>query len=94
MSGVRPVDRGVWVLDKYFVIARRRASVRMTILRFGDGLLFYSPVEMSGEERTAVEALGPVHAIVAPNLYHHLFLRAAIEAWPDARVLVPDGLGV
>ena len=92
MAGVRSVDRGIWVLDKYFVIAGCRASVRMTILRVGDGLLLYSPVEMTDEERAAVDALGPVRAIVAPNLYHHLFLRAALEAWPDAPVFVPDGL--
>lgn len=92
LSAIRSVDHGLWVLDKHFVITGCRASVRMTILRVGDGLMLYSPVEMTGDERAAVNALGTVHAIVAPNLYHHLFLRAAVEAWPAARVFVPEGL--
>ena len=44
------------------------------------------------QDIAAIRALGPVAAIVAPNLYHHLHLRDAIAAFPDARVFVPEGL--
>jgi hypothetical protein len=33
-----------------------------------------------------------VAALVAPNRFHHLFLKDAAEAWPQARVMVAPGL--
>lgn len=90
--GLKSVDSDLWVFDNFFTLAGCRASVRMTIVKTENGLILYSPEEMDGGQRAAVDALGTVHSIVVPNLYHHLFLRAAIEAWPEARIWIPEGL--
>jgi hypothetical protein len=69
-----------------------RASVRMSVVAGDDGLVLYSPVALDESTVREIAALGPVAAIVAPNLYHHLFLRPAAAAVRAARVFVPEGL--
>jgi hypothetical protein len=64
----------------------------MTVLETVEGLIIHSPVAMAPHELAVIAALGEVHAIVAPNLFHHMFLRDCIAAFPSARVLIPEGL--
>jgi hypothetical protein len=42
--------------------------------------------------RAAIESLGPVRGLVAPNLLHHMFLAENIAAFPQARVYAAPGL--
>jgi hypothetical protein len=51
-----------------------------------------SPVALTEELASAVEAVGPVRHIVSPNKIHHLFLAEWVERWPDARLYAPPGL--
>jgi len=83
---------GLWCLNSHFHSPVFRGSARMSVVRGDEGVVLYSPVTLEPEDRRALEALGPVAAIMAPNLYHHAFLRAAAEAFPGARVFVPEGL--
>lgn len=89
---LQPIDTGLWCLPGHFRSALFRGSTRMTVLQGDGGLLLHSPVALTAEDMSAIEALGPVAAILAPNTYHHLHLRAAAEAFPNARVFVPEGL--
>ena len=58
----------------------------MTIIRLNDGNLFlHSPVKLDSELKRALNALGPVGAVVAPNRAHHLFVRDYIESYPQAK---------
>jgi hypothetical protein len=47
---------------------------------------------MDGSLRAAIDALGSVHTIVAPNLLHQRWLGDAKQHYPDAQVLAPSGL--
>jgi hypothetical protein len=68
-------------------------GARMTVLGLEDGgLLLHSPVPLEDGDRAAIRALGPVRAIVAPNLWHHLFVGPAAEAFPDAERWAAPGL--
>jgi hypothetical protein len=70
-----------------------KLTATMTVLRLGDGsLLLYSPVAMTPERRAAVEALGRVAHLYAPNTYHHLAIGAWAAAFPSARLHAPAGL--
>ena len=60
---------------------------RMVVIRLSDGaLLIWSPTAFSDDLRTAVDQLGPVRHLVAPNSLHHRFLGEWHQAYPDAKL--------
>jgi hypothetical protein len=64
-----------------------------TVLGLADrSLLVYSPIPFTDQQAAAIDALGDVSHIVAPNLYHHLHARAAKERWPRAQLHGAPGL--
>lgn len=66
---------------------------RMTIIRLPDGGLWvHSPVACAPDLVAAVEALGPVTAIVAPNSFHYTHLADWTRAFPQAAVFGLEGL--
>jgi hypothetical protein len=66
---------------------------RMTIIRLPDcGLWVHSPVACTPALVAAVSALGPVCAIIAPNLFHYTHLGDWARAFPQARVRALPGL--
>lgn len=65
---------------------------RMLALRLDDHLALWSPVPMTAEVSDAIERIAPVRYIIAPNNYHHLYLRPAMERFPDAEVWAAPGL--
>jgi hypothetical protein len=66
---------------------------RMTIIRLPDGgLWLHSPVACAPELVSAVTALGPVAAIIAPNAFHYTHLADWVRAFPDAAVHGVAGL--
>ncbi len=61
---------------------------RATIMRLSDGgLVVHSPLRVDDETARAIDALGEVRFLVAPNSLHWMFLKAAKERWTRARVL-------
>jgi hypothetical protein len=70
-----------------------RLPARATLLRARDGgLVLHSPVPVSDEDAHAIGAVGEVTTIVAPSIYHWLFVEAAKKRWPSARVLAAPGI--
>jgi len=67
-------------------------SVRMTIVAGEQGLVLHSPVALSADDIEAIAQIGPVAAILAPNTMHYGYLDVAAQAFPGARVYVPEGL--
>lgn len=68
-------------------------GTRMTVVRTGDdALLLHSPIPLPPVLRAEIDALGAVRDVVSPNKLHHLHLRAAREAYPEARFHAPPGL--
>lgn len=60
-------------------------GTRMTIVRLADGgMWLHSPIAARDELVAAVEALGPIRHIVAPNKFHHLFVGEWLERFPYA----------
>ena len=62
------------------------------IVRFEDQLALISPGPIDHALDTELRALGSVTAIIAPNLFHHFYLRSAKERYPAASLLAPPGL--
>lgn len=67
---------------------------RMTILRLdAQTLLMHSPITITDALKAQIEALpGTLRYIVAPSLFHHLFVRSARDAFPDALTYAAPGL--
>ena len=90
--GLQKLDAGLWILNSHFRALGCKASIRMTVMDTADGLLLHSPVALDGEDLASIRALGEVHAVIAPNLYHHFHFRPAASIFPTARRLIPEGL--
>jgi hypothetical protein len=90
---LKHLAEGLWVDTAPVRILGTKLASTMTVLRMTDGsMLVHSPIAMTPERRAAVEELGPVRHLYAPNLFHHLGLREWAEAFPLARVHAPAGL--
>lgn len=90
---LRPLARDLWVIDQPFTLFGARVGVRTTLIRLEDGQLWiHSPVPLSPELADAIEGLGPVAALVAPNQFHHLYIADAARRWPSAAVFAAPGL--
>jgi hypothetical protein len=66
---------------------------RMAVIRLASGALFiWSPIPLSDELRTAVDALGEVRYLIAPNSLHDSFLAEWRRAYPGAKLHAAPGL--
>lgn len=87
------IDDGLWSLATPHTFLGLRIGTRMTVVRLRDGsLLLHSPVKGDPETQAAVDALGRVSHIVAPNLYHHVYAGDWASAHPKATLHAPAGL--
>jgi hypothetical protein len=90
---LRKLDENLWVAEQPLRFMGLAVGGRMTIIRMADGGLWvHSPLRLTPEQRQAVEALGPVRFLVAPNKYHHLFIGEWMAAYPQARAYAAPGL--
>ena len=68
-------------------------GTRMTVVRLsGGGLFLHSPIRLDAALRAELHALGPVMAVVAPNLFHHLHVGPYRDAYPAAKLFGAPGL--
>lgn len=88
------MEERVWTFDYDQVLKGGfRMPARMTALPLPNGrIALVSPIPIDDALAKRVEALGEPAALIAPNLLHHLYLRAAHERWPNALVLAPRAL--
>jgi hypothetical protein len=63
-----------------------------TVIRTSAGVIVYSPGRFDDTQLGAIEALGEITHIIAPNLSHHLFAGKAHERWPKAKLYGAPGL--
>lgn len=88
------VTADVWIADyDQFLPGRVNLTARMTVIRLEDGSLWlWSPIKYDADVAEAIEALGPVRFVVAPSLFHHMYLGPYLERWPQAAAYGPPGL--
>jgi hypothetical protein len=89
-----PFAEDIWLADgPVATTGGFRYPTRMAVIRLpGDALFIWSPVALPEALRTAVDALGEVRYLIAPNALHHLFLGDWLRAYPGALVYAPPGL--
>jgi hypothetical protein len=90
---LEPIADSLWVEARRLRFAGVETGTRMTVVRLSDGGLFvHSPVALDRGTQEAVDALGPVKAVVAPSLFHHLYVGEWIRTYPAAIVCACPGL--
>jgi hypothetical protein len=91
---LEPVDRDLWTIaSEVRMPGGVPMPVRSTVVRLPDGgVWIHAPVHLDDATATAIDALGPVRYLVAPNALHHLFLGDAARRWPSAEVWVARGV--
>jgi len=83
----------VWFEQRPLRFFGLETGTRMTVVRLkGGGLFVHSPVALDDTLRAAVDALGPVTAIVAPSRFHHLYVGEWAAAYPGASLSGCPGL--
>jgi hypothetical protein len=81
---------GLWERNAPMSVLGMHLGHRMTVARLPDGNLWvHSPVEYSPEIAAAVEKLGRIGHIVAPNYMHDTYLERWLPRYPDARFHAP-----
>lgn len=88
------IGTDIWIADGPDIrFMGQELGTRMTIVRLTDGKVWlHSPVQFHADLAAEIEQIGPIHYLVAPNIYHHLFLRDWQEHYPDAALVGPMGL--
>ncbi|MEQ8699448.1 MAG: DUF4336 domain-containing protein [Bauldia litoralis] len=82
-----PFGPDIWVKRVPLRFFTFPMGARMTVIRLpGDALFVHSPVKLTPETRKAVDSLGLVRFLVAPNRLHHLFIGDWAAAFPEAEL--------
>ncbi len=89
----KPVDDGLWIVDgpaiRFYGLP---FPTRMTVVRLAGGLWLHSPVVPEAALLAAIDGLGPVRHLVAPNNIHYASVGAWAARYPDARVWAAPGV--
>ncbi len=91
---LREFGQEIWIADGPGVtVAGFQYPTRMAAIRLSNGdLVVWSPTRLTDDLKSAMDALGSVRHIVAPNSLHHLFLQEWKHACPGAMLYAPPGL--
>lgn len=93
MPHLQPIAPNLWVIDLPLRVGGLQLGTRTTVVRLASGgLWLHSPGPLQPEQVSAVSALGPVQALVAPNAMHSLFLAQNVGLFPQATVHVSPTL--
>ena len=94
LNVLKPVADGVWIVDSGPLrVLGLPLPVRMTVIRLSDGgIWLHSPTRYDEALRRAIEAIGPIRFLVAPNVAHWTFLKDWQTRCPDAETWAAPNL--
>lgn len=90
---LQPIAENVWVVRHYLrLFGIMPVVTRMIVVRLADKKLWlWAPIPLSAALIDELKALGEVTYVVAPNSFHHLFLKPCREHFPKAHYMgVPN----
>jgi hypothetical protein len=90
---LRALAPDLWVAERPLRFLGTPLGTRMTVVRLPSNKLWiHSPVKRDPELAERIPALGVPAFLVAPNRFHHLFVREWQAAHPEAALFVAPGL--
>jgi hypothetical protein len=85
----------LWIVDRPQRFGGLEVGTRMTVIRLPERRLWlHSPVALTPELRTDLDALGTPRFAVAPNRFHHLYAGEYTTAFPELQLFVAPGLDI
>lgn len=92
-KALQALDTNLWILDQAFSLKGLEVGTRTTVVRLNDhSLWLHSPGPETGAAYRSLNAIGKVRHLVAPNGFHHLYLKQASELYPDAALWGPGAV--
>jgi len=92
---LRQIDPDIWVAVqplRYFGLG---VGTRMTAIRLANReLAIISPIELDDATSRALDEIGTIRHIIAPNLHHYLFADNFKKHYPDATFWAAPGLDI
>jgi hypothetical protein len=93
LDTLKPVADNLWIVDSGPQHMGISLPVRMTVIRLGSGeILLHSPTRYVEALRQAIEALGPIRHLVAPNIAHWTHLKEWQTRCPEAETSAAPNL--
>ena len=90
---LRQIDRYLWVAEQPLKFFGLEVGTRMTVIKLSnDSLVIISPIEIDLEIQQQLSTIGTVRYIIAPNLFHYLYLAQCQQIYPQAQTIAPPGL--
>ncbi len=84
---LRHIAENLWVAEQKQATLGVEYGARMTVIRLkNQELIVISPIRFTPDLLAAVKDLGVVAALIAPNSFHHLFMKPWTEAFPNAKL--------
>ena len=92
-SQLKEFAKDVWLIEKEFAVGGLEIGSRSVLIRLKSGELWmHSPVDMNRETIEEIKALGKLKYVVAPSVWHHLFLKNADDNFEDVKLIGPKEL--
>ena len=88
---LKAIGEDIWIVDgdiveMNFKLTQVPFSTRMTVVRLNNrDLWIHSPIHLTQELKSEIEALGNVAHIVAPNKLHYVYMEEWSQAYPTAK---------
>lgn len=90
---LRQIDLNLWVAEQPQKFFGLEVGTRMTIIRLSNNLLILiSPIKIDSQLQQQLDNLGEVKYIIAPNLFHYLYIAECQKIHPDAQTIAPPEL--
>jgi hypothetical protein len=93
--GPHELASGLWALDRQLCYpggARLPSRTTLIRLRSGDLVVVSPPPLVDAACAAAIDAIGPVRQVVAPNTFHYVYALEFMACHPEARLLAAPGL--
>jgi hypothetical protein len=94
LDTLKPVAAGIWIFDSGPLrLLGLAIPVRMTVIQLASsGLILHSATRFTPELKDALDPIGPVEHMVAPNSAHWTFIKQWQAHFPTAQTWAAPGL--
>ena len=90
---LKEIDNDIWVGEQPLKYWGLEVGTRMTVIRLTTNeLIVISPIHADNTTIHQLNEIGNVAYIIAPNLYHHLFVSGFKVIYPEAQLWISPGL--